>query len=176
MTKKQILSKEQISKRVTELGQDITRDYQGGKLILVGILNGSFIFLADLARAVDLEVEIDFIRVASYGQSSTSSGQIALRKDIELDLDSRDILLVEDIIDTGRTIAFLKDYFARKTANSVKICALIDKKERREVEVECDYAGFTLDHGFLVGYGLDFAEQYRQLPGIYHLENPQVIS
>lgn len=176
MTKKIVLSREKINKRVIELGRIISKDYQGKKLVLIGVLNGAFVFMADLARSIDLEVEIDFIRVASYGQSSTSSDQIALRKDIELDLDSRDILLVEDIIDTGRTIAFLKDYFARKTANSVKICALIDKKERREVEVECDYAGFTLDHGFLVGYGLDFAEQYRQLPGIYHLENPQVIS
>jgi hypoxanthine phosphoribosyltransferase len=173
MTKKTVLSREEINKRVAELGREITGDYQGKKLILVGVLNGAFIFMADLARAIDLEVEIDFIRVASYGLSSTSSGQITLSKDVELDLTDKDVLLVEDIIDTGRTIAFLKKYFGRTKAGSVKICALIDKKERREVEVKTDYAGFAMSEGFLVGYGLDFAEQYRQLPEIYHLENPQ---
>ncbi len=173
MTKKIVLSREKINKRVIELGRIISKDYQGKKLVLVGVLNGAFVFMADLARSIDLEVEIDFIRVASYGHNSTSSGRITLSKDTELDLSGRDVLLVEDIIDTGRTIAFLKDYFGRQKANSVKICTLIDKTERREVEVKADYGGFVVSEGFLVGYGLDFAGQYRQLPEIYHLENPQ---
>ncbi len=173
MTKKIVLNREKINKRVAELAREITGDYQGKKLVLVGILNGAFIFLADLVRAIDLQVEIDFIRVASYGRSATSSGRITLSKDVELDLSGKEVILVEDIIDTGRTLAFLKDYFEHKKANSVRICALIDKKERREAEIKADYAGFDLSQGFLVGYGLDFAEQYRYLPDIYHLETPK---
>ncbi|MEA3548122.1 MAG: hypoxanthine phosphoribosyltransferase [Thermodesulfobacteriota bacterium] len=173
MKKKMILSRQEIQARVRELGRTISRDYQGGKLVMIGVLNGAFIFMADLARAIDLQLEVDFIRVASYGQSDSSSGKISLSKDVEMDLAGKDVLLVEDIIDTGRTLAYLKDYFSRHRAASVKICALIDKKERREVEIEADYVGFDVVEGFLVGYGLDFAEQYRQFPDVYHLENPE---
>ncbi len=155
-----------IGQRVADLGREITRDYSGRRLVLLGILNGAFIFMADLARAIDLELEIDFLRVASYGNATSSSGSIRMTKEPELDLAGKDVLLVEDIVDTGTTIAWLRDYFAAHKAGSVKICALIDKRERRETEVEIHYRGFTVDEGFLVGYGLDYAEKYRNLPDI----------
>jgi hypoxanthine phosphoribosyltransferase len=170
--KEEVVSRQDIARRVKELGQAIARDYAGRQLIMIGILNGAFIFLADLVREIDLPLEIDFIRVSSYGSSTCSSGAIQCTKDTELDLAGKDILLVEDIVDTGRTLARLKELFAARKAESVRICALIDKKERREVEVAVDYAGFEVAEGFLVGYGLDHAEQHRQYPAIYKLVNP----
>jgi hypoxanthine phosphoribosyltransferase len=165
-----ILSTGIIQGRVQELGRQITRDYQGNALVLLGVLNGAFIFAADLCRAIDLDLEIDFIRVASYGTSTISSGNIRLLKEPGIDLAGKDVLLVEDIVDTGTTMAWLQDHFRHSPARSVRICSLIDKKERRIVPVEVDYIGFALDRGFLVGYGLDCAEKYRNLPAIYSLE------
>ncbi|MFA7346295.1 MAG: hypoxanthine phosphoribosyltransferase [Desulfurivibrionaceae bacterium] len=170
--KQEVVSRQDIARRVKELGQAIARDYAGRRLIMIGILNGAFIFLADLVREIDLPLEIDFIRVSSYGSSTCSSGAIQCTKDTELDLAGKDILLVEDIVDTGRTLARLKELFAARKAESVRICALIDKKERREVEVAVDYAGFEVSEGFLVGYGLDHAEQHRQYPAIYKIVSP----
>ncbi|HIJ90185.1 MAG: hypoxanthine phosphoribosyltransferase [Desulfobulbaceae bacterium] len=167
--KEEVVARNDIAARVKELGQAITRDYAGRRLVLIGILNGSFIFLADLVREIELPIEIDFIRVSSYGSSTCSSGTIQCTKDTELELAGKDILLVEDIVDTGRTIACLKDLLSSRKAESVKICALIDKKERREVEVVVDYAGFVVAEGFLVGYGLDHAEHHRQYPAIYKI-------
>ncbi|HIJ79268.1 MAG: hypoxanthine phosphoribosyltransferase [Desulfobulbaceae bacterium] len=169
ITKEEVLSREEISRRVAELGAVISRDYAGRSLVMVGVLNGAYIFMADLSRAVDLPLEVDFVRVASYGTNTCSSGTVSLVKDVELEVKGKDILLVEDIVDTGRTIARLREIFAKKGARSVRICALIDKKERREVEVEADYAGFTVADGFLVGYGLDYAEQHRQYPAVYKI-------
>lgn len=167
MTHKSIvLSKEQIASRVRELGEQISNDYKGKNLVLLSVLNGAFIFTADLARAIDLDVEIDFIRVASYGDSMHSSGTIRLIKPTELDLQKKDIILVEDIVDTGHTLAWLKQHFSELGANSVKFCSLINKTERREIELSIDYIGFTLNQGFLIGYGLDYAERYRNLPDI----------
>ncbi|MCL2459040.1 MAG: hypoxanthine phosphoribosyltransferase [Desulfobulbus sp.] len=165
-----ILSSRQIQDRVRELGRQITRDYQGRKLVLLGVLNGAFIFTADLCRAIALDLEIDFIRVASYGTSTVSAGAIRLLKEPGIDLAGKDVLLVEDIVDTGATMAWLRDHFRQSPACSVRICSLVDKKERRTVPVEVDYTGFDLDRGFLVGYGLDCAEQYRNLPALYSLE------
>ncbi|MFH1216369.1 MAG: hypoxanthine phosphoribosyltransferase [Pseudomonadota bacterium] len=170
--KKIILNRDKIGKKVKELGDRITRDFRNDKLVLIGVLNGAFIFMADLARAINLPLQIDFIRVASYGMKS-SPGGLAFTKDTELDLAGKKILLVEDIIDTGKTIAHLKKHFQERGVESVHICTLIDKKERREVDIEADYIGFSVADGFLVGYGLDFAEQHRNLPEVYHLENPQ---
>jgi hypoxanthine phosphoribosyltransferase len=166
-----ILDREKIADRVNALGKQITADFQGKKLVLVGILNGAFIFLADLARAIELEVEIDFIRVASYGHAAESSGVVTLRKGPELDLADKHVLLVEDIVDSGITTAWLREYFAarHKTA-SVSICTLIDKRERRKTAVQLEYVGFELDKGFLVGYGLDYAECYRNRAEICELE------
>lgn len=167
--KEEVLSREDIARRVVELGRAISLDYTGRSLVMVGVLNGAYIFMADLSRAVDLPLMVDFVRVASYGANTSSSGTVKLSKDVELEVKGKDVLLVEDIVDTGRTIAWLQDFFTRKGASSVRICALIDKEERREVEVEVDYAGFTVAEGFLVGYGLDYAEQHRQYPAVYKI-------
>jgi hypoxanthine phosphoribosyltransferase len=165
-----LVSCEQLHERVAELGRLITSEYQNRQLVLLGVLNGAFIFMADLCRAIALDVEIDFIRVASYGGSTESSGTISLLAEPRIDLAGKDVLLVEDIVDTGTTMAWLCDHFQQSAARSVKICTLIDKKERRLVPVEVDYIGFAQAEGFLVGYGLDCAERYRNLPGIYSLD------
>ncbi|HSR37127.1 MAG TPA: hypoxanthine phosphoribosyltransferase [Desulfurivibrionaceae bacterium] len=172
MEREVVISEAAIASRVRELGERIRREYAGRPLVLVGILNGAFIFTADLARAIDLPLEVDFIRVASYGKGTCSSGTISLTKDIELDIGGKEVLLVEDIVDTGRTLACLTEMLAARAPASLKICALIDKQERREVAVTVDYAGFTVADGFLVGYGLDCAERYRNLPAVYRLLNP----
>ena len=164
-----IISQEDIQQRVQELGTRISTDFADKNLVMIGVLKGAFIFLADLSRAITIPHQIDFIRVASYGKSSTSSGKVQLSKDVEVDLIGKDVLLVEDIVDTGVTLAWLQKLFASKHAASVSICSLIDKKERRESDVVVDYTGFELERGFLIGYGLDYAEQYRHLPEIYSL-------
>ncbi len=168
-TREVLIDSESIHKRVTELGKEISRDYNNNRLVLIGVLNGSFIFLADLVRAIDLQMEIDFIRVASYGNETSSSGSIRLTKEVELDLTGKDILLIEDIVDTGTTVSWLRRYFDSHHAGSVKVCCLVDKQERRETSVGIDYCGFTIKEGFLVGYGLDYAEKFRNLPAIYTL-------
>jgi len=165
-----VISTEQIHQRVQELGRQITEEYAGKRLVLLGVLNGAFIFAADLCRAIDLDLEVDFIRVASYGAATVSSGTIRLIKEPGIDLAGKEVLLVEDIVDTGTTMAWLRDHFRTSQAQSVRICALIDKKERRKVVVDVDYVGFDLDRGFLVGYGLDYAERYRNLKAIYSLD------
>lgn len=167
MEKEIVFSRQAIDDRVRQLGREIAIDYRERPLVLVGVLNGAFIFLADLARAIDLPVTIDFIRVASYGDATTTSGTIRLTKPPETDLTGKDILLVEDIVDTGTTLAWLRQYFKEHQVASIKICALIDKHERRKAEVVVDYSGFQVEKGFLIGYGLDHAEQYRNLPAIY---------
>ncbi len=169
-TKKLVLSNQQIMERVQSLGKQISSEYQGKKPVLLGVLNGAFIFMADLCRAVDLDVEIDFIRVASYGNTTHSSGTIRLSKAPELDLQGKDLILVEDIVDTGHTMSWLINHFTQIGTNSVKTCALIDKSERREVEVQVDYSGFSIEQGYLIGYGLDCAEKHRNLKNIYTLE------
>lgn len=169
-SRQEIVSSRQLQTRVEELGRRITEDYQGRQLVLLGVLNGAFIFAADLCRAIDLDLEIDFIRVTSYGSATESSGTIQLLKEPSIDLTGKEVLLVEDIVDTGTTMAWLQEHFRKSPANTVRICSLIDKKERRIVPVDVDYIGFALDKGFLVGYGLDCAEKYRNLPAIYSLE------
>ena len=168
--KKMVFSQEEIASRVAELGLVLTKRYSGRQLLVIGILNGAFVFMADLVRAIDLPLEIDFVRVASYGSGTVSSGEIKFTKNVEIPLAGKDVLLVEDIVDTGRTLAYLKQILRGHNPSSLKVCALIDKKERRTVDVEVDYPGFELSEGFLVGYGLDCAEQYRNLASIYHLQ------
>lgn len=165
-----VLDQEQISSRVRELGEQITREYAGRKVVMLCVLNGAFIFAADLCRAIDLELEIDFIRVASYGDAMHSSGTVQLIKSPELDLHRKDIILIEDIVDTGHTVAWLSRHFQESGANSVRLCTLIDKTERRETAVTIDFVGFIVNKGFLIGYGLDYAEQYRHLPAVFTLE------
>lgn len=168
--KKIVIPKDDIANRVKQLGKAVTKDYTGTKLLVVGVMKGAFIFMADLVRQIDLPLEIDFIRAASYGRHTASSGNVTLTENAELSLADKDVLLVEDIIDTGRTAAYLKEILMALAPRSFKICALIDKKERREVPVDIDYKGFTVQEGFLVGYGLDFDEQHRNYPDIYTLD------
>ncbi len=165
----EILSPDVIKARVQELGKEISRDYSGRPLVLIGILKGAFIFLADLCRALDVQVEIDFVRLYSYGSGMESEGKVSITKDIELDISGKDVIVVEDIVDTGYTLDYLTEVLKLHRPASVKICCLIDKKERRKVDVHVDYVGFDIQKGFLVGYGLDYNEQYRHLEGIYHL-------
>jgi hypoxanthine phosphoribosyltransferase len=160
------VSAEELEKRVAELASRINTDYEGKSLILVGILKGAFIFLADLARRISVPVEIDFVRLASYGQDSETSGEVRITHDLELSVQGKHVLVVEDIVDTGITLAWFIDHLNGHQPESVKICALIDKSERRKVEVRLDYVGIRMEEGFLVGYGLDFAERHRNLPSI----------
>ncbi|MGM0680739.1 MAG: hypoxanthine phosphoribosyltransferase [Thermodesulfobacteriota bacterium] len=166
------LSSQVIEERVTELGEKLSRDFKDKKLAVIGVLNGAFIFMADLVRRITVPVELDFVRVSSYGNQSFSRGQVSFRKGVELSLENKHIILVEDIVDTGRTLCCLKNYFQKMPVVSVKTCVLIDQKERREVPLDVDYAGFRLEKGFLVGYGLDLAEKYRNYPDIYNLDKP----
>jgi hypoxanthine phosphoribosyltransferase len=168
--KRCLISREAIARRVVELGEQIGRDYAGRDLVMVGVLKGVFIFLADLVRALPFSVEVDFVRLCSYGAGTTTSGEVHITKDVELSLTDRDVLIVEDIVDTGLSMAFLKRHLASHHPRSVKICCLIDKTERREVEVPLDYVGFPIEKGFLVGYGLDCGEQSRTLPEIFVIE------
>ncbi len=165
---KEILYKnEDIEKRVRELARQISKDYAGRELIVIGILKGAFIFMADLIRALSIPCTIDFVRCASYGSGSESSQKVVLTKDIETAIKGRDVLIVEDIVDTGLTLKYLVEWLKERSPRSLRVCVLLDKRKRRKVPFEADYAGFTMDDGFLVGYGLDFGERYRFLPDIY---------
>jgi hypoxanthine phosphoribosyltransferase len=164
-----LLSREQIDSIVKKLAKRISRDYRGKELILVCILKGAFMFLSDLVRYLEIPVKIDFVRLASYGAGMKSSGAIEITKDVELPLEGRDILIIEDIVDSGRTLLFLKDRLVLASPRSVRICSLLDKKARREVEIEVDYLGKEVDDVFIVGYGIDFNENYRSLPEIYYV-------
>ena len=164
------ISAKELEKQVNDLAARINRDYEGKSLIVVGILKGACIFLSDLVRRLSMPVEIDFVRLASYGKGSETSGEIRLTKDVELPVEGRHVLVVEDIVDTGTTLVWFMDYLRQRQPESVKICALVDKLERREVEVPLDYVGIRVDKGFLVGYGLDFAEKHRNLPEIHEVE------
>ncbi|AEH44501.1 hypoxanthine phosphoribosyltransferase [Thermodesulfatator indicus DSM 15286] len=167
---KLVISEKEIRIKIEELAEAISQDYAGKKPVFIGVLKGAFIFLADLVRKVSLEgLEIDFVRLASYGLSDTTSGEVKIIKDIELDLENKDVLVIEDIIDTGITLDFFLKHLEKYKPNSVKVCCLIDKPQRREIEVPIHYRGFYIREGFLVGYGLDFAEKYRQLPEVYEI-------
>lgn len=159
-----VLTPEQISQRVGELAQQITADYQGQDLMVVGVLTGSFVFLADLLRQLDLPCAVDFWGASSYGTNAVSSGQIRVEKDLSLLVAAKHVLVVEDIVDTGLTLSRLVSILHERGAASVKVCCLLDKPAGREVAVNLDYTGFEIPDRFVVGYGLDFAHQYRNLP------------
>jgi len=165
-----VLSKEDINRMISALAKEISTDYEGRKLILIGVLKGAFIFLADLVRNLTIPVEVDFLRVSSYKSDTSSSEKIKLTKKIENDLQGKDVLIVEDIIDTGFTIEYLIRYIQSLNPFSVAVCALIDKIERRRKGVKIEYAAYKAQQGFFVGYGLDYAENYRNLPEIYDLK------
>ncbi len=164
-----LLSKEQIASIVKDLAHRISKDYADREVILVCILKGAFMFLSDLVRHLRIPVRIDFVRLASYGSGMKTSGDIEITKDVETPLEGKDIIIVEDIIDSGRTLLFLKERIVLANPRSVKICALLDKKARREVEVEGDYVGKEIEDVFVVGYGIDFNEAYRNLPEICYV-------
>jgi len=167
MSKEILFSRDVIKKRVQELALQISGDYAGRELIVIGILRGAFIFMADLIREISVPCKIDFARIASYGAGAESSGKVVMTKDIETSISGRDILIVEDIADTGLTLQYLTGWLKERNPRSLKVCAFLDKRKRRKVVFEADYVGFTLDDGFVVGYGLDFNEQYRYLPEVY---------
>jgi hypoxanthine phosphoribosyltransferase len=155
-----------IAKRVRELAGAISGDYEGRELIVIGILKGAFIFMADLIRCLSIPCQVDFVRLASYGAGSSSSGKVVMTKDIETPVKDQEILIVEDIVDSGLTMTWLVNWLQERNPRSIKVCALLDKRARRQVDFEADYVGFTLEDGFIVGYGLDFNEKARFLPDI----------
>jgi hypoxanthine phosphoribosyltransferase len=161
-----MLDAETIARRVKELGAAIARDYQNGSVVLVCVLKGSFIFAADLARAIDIPLRVDFLGVRSYGEGTESSGVVQITQDLSRPIAHEDVILVEDIVDTGLTIAHLMDLFRTRQPRTVKVCSLLHKPARAKVDVKIDYLGFTIEDRFVVGYGLDFAERYRNLPYI----------
>ena len=169
LEKELVLSRAAIDRRVLELGREITEQYSGKDLVVIGVLKGAFVFLADLIRAIDLDIEIDFLQVASYGQGHESSGAIKIGKDIDLDIGDKNVLIVEDILDTGHTLVWLTEFLASRQPKSIRCCVLIDKQERRQVDISADYTGFVIDKGFLVGCGLDYGERYRHYPDVYSL-------
>ena len=165
-----LFTQEQIWRRAEELGQEISEDYAGEKVVLIGTLKGAIPFMADLMKNISLDIEIDFVAASSYGSGTESSGEVILKHDITLDLEGKHVILVEDIIDTGNTIKALKAYLQKRGPKSVSICTLLDKPARRVVDVKGDYIGFVVDDLFIVGYGLDFNQKYRNLPYISYLE------
>ena len=161
-----LIDEKTIKGKVKELAKKISKDYKGKDLILVGILKGAIVFLSDLIREIDIPVSIDLIQVSSYGASTTSTGAIKLVKDIEIDIEGKDVLIVEDIVDFGYTLDYLLKYLGSKRPRTVGICVLFDKIPRRKIEVPLKYKGFDVPDKFLVGYGLDYADKYRNLPYI----------
>jgi hypoxanthine phosphoribosyltransferase len=167
MRKEVLYSRAEIQKKVKEIASRISHDYAGRELIIIGILKGAFIFMADLIRELSIPCMIDFVRAASYGAGQETSGKVVMTKDIETSIKGKDILIVEDIVDTGLTLAYLVGWLKERNPRSLKVCAFLDKRKRRKVDFEADYVGFTMDDGFVVGYGLDFNEQSRYLPEVY---------
>lgn len=159
-----LISKEQLATRVAELAKQIEKDYQGKDLICIGLLKGSVVFMTDLIKNIDLELAIDFMKVSSYGGGTDSTGVVKILKDVDEEVTGRDVLLIEDIVDTGLTIANVKEFMAKKKPNSVKVCTLLDKPSRRKIDVKAEYVGFEIPDAFVIGYGLDYAERYRNLP------------
>lgn len=166
-----LIDEKDIARRVAELGQEIGSHYRGESLIAVCVLKGAFLFFSDLVRAFpqDLDVRLDFVRLASYGDKTHGSEKVEFKKDLETNIEGRHVLVVEDIVDTGRSMDYFLKVLALRRPRSVRICTLLDKSERREIELSVDFRGFALDKGFVVGYGLDYAEKYRGLRSIYDL-------
>lgn len=169
-----LFTAEQIQERIAELGAEIARDYRRGARppLLLGVLKGAFLFMSDLVRATDLRLDLEFMAISSYGAGMRSSGEVKIVKDLDVPIEGRDILVVEDIVDTGLTLSYLIANLRSRGAQSVKLAALLDKWERREREVKIDYLGFKIPDAFVVGYGLDYAERYRNLPFIAVLKDP----
>lgn len=165
-----VIAEEQLRARIAEMGKEIGRDYAGRNPVLVGVLQGAFLFMADLIRAVPTDLTTDFIGLSSYGSGTTSSGQVRLVSDLSISIENRDVLIVEDIVDTGLTLAYLKRTLEARHPRSVRVCVLADKIERRQVQVTVDYVGFTVPNVYVVGYGFDYGGVFRNLPYVAVLE------
>lgn len=159
-----LISEQQIQEAVTRIAKQIEEDYEGKEVMFVGLLKGSIAFMADLIKAYTKTCTIDFMAVSSYGAGTESSGRVNIVKDLSVPINGKDIVIVEDIIDSGNTLSFIKAYFAAKNANSVKICTLLNKPDRRVVDIDVDYIGYDIPDEFVIGYGLDYNEHYRNLP------------
>ncbi len=170
LRKKIFLTEEKIKQRVEQLGKEISSAYLNQEVMMVGVLKGAFIFMADLVRGLTIPVKVDFVAISSYGFSSQSSGVVQIIKDIGQSITNQQVLIIEDIVDTGLTLHYLKERLLAREPKEVKICALLDKPARREVPLEVDYAGFVVPDAFLVGYGLDYQEKYRNLRDIFIIE------
>lgn len=166
-----LVTREQIREKVKELGARISKDYEGKDLILIGVLKGAFVFLADLMREITIPVDMDLISVSSYGAATRSSGVVRIIKDVDIDITNKHVLIVEDLVDTGLTLRHLKDLFNTRGPKSVKICTAFDKPSRRKVDIEIEYKGIEVPDRFIVGYGLDYAGKYRNLPDVCVLKN-----
>jgi hypoxanthine phosphoribosyltransferase len=161
-----LFTRQQIAERVTEMGAQITQDLAGEKLVMVGVLKGAAPFLADLSRAIQVDATFDFVAVSSYGKGQRTSGAVKLIKDLDEPIEGKNVLIVEDILDTGLTLAFLRKLFLQHHPKSLRIAALLDKPSRRIERIEADYVGFSIPNLFVIGYGMDYAERYRNLPDI----------
>jgi hypoxanthine phosphoribosyltransferase len=170
---KVLIDTARLQARVREIGQEITHDYAGKNLHLIGVLKGACVFLSDLMRAIDLPLSLDFIGISSYGASTKSSGEVRITKDLDVSLAGKDVLVVEDIIDTGLTLNYMANIFRSREVNSLAIAALLDKPDRHEIQIDAKYIGFTIPNHFVVGYGLDVGEMYRNLPFIAVPEVPE---
>ncbi len=172
---KVLLSEEEINERVKSLGQAITADFEGQEVFFLGVLKGCFVFMADLLRNVDLKCDMDFMAVSSYGNGTSTTGAVKITKDLNKDIEGKHLIIVEDILDSGVTLSYLKGYLSARKPASISIVTLLDKPERRKADIKADYFGFTVPDEFVVGYGLDYAEKYRNLPYIGVLK-PEVYS
>jgi hypoxanthine phosphoribosyltransferase len=166
-----LFPREAIGRRVKELAEQISRDYAGRELLLVGVLNGAFIFMADLIRGISIPCRVDFVRLSSYGCGSQSSGEVRITKDLETPITGRDVLIVEDIVDTGLTLSHLLNVLRERQPASIRVCAFLDKKERRRVPFTAEYVGYSIPDRFVVGYGLDYNENFRFLPDVCMLKD-----
>lgn len=166
-----VIDQAELHRRITCLAQTLSADYQGRELVVIGVLKGAFIFVADLVRLLDIKkITIDFVQASSYGADTVSSEKIVLKKDIDIDIYGKNVLLVDDIVDTGLTLAFLINHLNHFAPREIRVCALVDNRARRKADVRVDYTCMHVHEGFLVGYGLDYAEDYRNLPEIYHMK------
>jgi hypoxanthine phosphoribosyltransferase len=165
-----LVSAEDVQRRVAELGEEISRDYAGRSLLLIGVLKGAVFFLSDLMRFIDIPVEVDFMAVASYGSATDSSGVVRILKDLDAAIEDRDVLIVEDIVDSGLTLQYLMRNLGSRNPRTLEVCALLTKPERRKVDLPTRYVGFEIPNRFVVGYGLDYAERHRNLPFVAVLE------
>ncbi len=166
-----MITQDEILAKAREIGASITEEYRGRQVVLVGILRGAVLWMADIMKNVDLDITIDFMAVSSYGAATRTSGVVRINKDLETDIDGKDVIIIEDIVDSGVTLNYLKGYFESRGANSVRVCALLDKPAGRRIDIDVDYIGFTVDDRFIVGYGLDYDQKYRNLPYITYLED-----